>query len=95
MSQELSSDELVRVVGAQSPAAGSGAKTVREAVTNYLSDNGNGSWFSQAGNLGSKIYHRAQYSFGVINFQPYGDSVAAAPGGRNYLADMERLRPSR
>ena len=95
MSRDLSIHELASVVGGQSPAAGTRAKTERDAVKNYLSDNGNGSWFSQAGNLGSKLYHRAQYSFGVINYQPYGDSVAAAPGGRNYLADMERLRPSR
>jgi hypothetical protein len=91
MSNTISISDLACVVG----GAGTSAQTVNQAVKNYLSDNGNGSWLSQAGALGSKVWHRAQYSGGFINYQAYADSVEAAPGGANYVADMRRLRPSR
>ena len=48
MSNTISISELASVVG----GAGTGAQTVNQAVKNYLSDNGNGGWLSQAGALG-------------------------------------------
>lgn len=86
---QLSLSELANVVG------GTDATTPKQAVKNYLSDNGNGNWFQQAGALGSKAVHRAQYSLGFINYQTYADMTAAAPGGANYIEDMKRIRPAR
>jgi len=89
--RSLSISELASVVGGE----GTSAQTVKQAVKNYLSDNGNGGYLSQAGALGSKVWQRALYSGGIINYQSYADSIEAAPGGKNYVADMHRIRPSR
>jgi hypothetical protein len=86
----ISITDLATVVG-----GGTGATSELQAVKNYLLDNGNGSWFSQAAGLGSKLAHRAGYSFGFMNYQPYADYTAAAPGGKNYIEDLERLRPGK
>jgi len=86
---KLSIVELASVVG-----GGTGAQTPTEAAKNYLFNNGNGSWLQQAGAFGSKVGHRAQYSFGFINYQTYANHTEAAPGGRDYVEDMRRLRPS-
>jgi hypothetical protein len=88
--QNLSITQLATVVG-----GGTGATSELGAVKNYMLDNGNGSWLSQAAGLGSKLGHRAGYSFGFTNLQAYSDYTKAAPGGANYIEDLERLRPAK
>ena len=76
---DLTTTELASVGG-----AGTGATSELQAGKNYL----------LAGGLGSKLVHRAQYSLGFMNFQAYSDTIAAAPGGHDYIEDLHRLRPS-